>query len=110
MVEAKNIGTLLGFSITMNLGKYLGIPLLYSLVSKDTYQDIVDKMERRLSRWNALYLSLAGRITLAQSMFQIVLIDTMQMTSLPLGVKAKIDQACKKFIWVEASRQQDKYG
>lgn len=50
MLEAKNIGTLLGFSITMNLSKYLGIPLLYSLVSKDTYQDIVDKMERRLSR------------------------------------------------------------
>lgn len=110
MVEAKNIGTLLGFSITMNLGKYLGIRLLYSLVSKDTYQDIVDKMERQLSRWNALYLSLAGRIALAQSMFQVVFIDTMQTTSLLLGVKAKIDQACKKFTWGEASRQQDKYG
>ena len=30
----------------------------------------------------------------------------MQTTSLLLGVKAKIDQACKKFTWGEASRQQ----
>lgn len=102
--EAKKIGSLLGFSITKNLGKYL--PLLHSWVSKHTYEEIVDKVESRLSGWNATHLSLAGRVTLAQFVLQAIPIYAMQTTQLPLGVINKIDQACKKFIWSGASNQQ----
>ncbi|KAH9722962.1 reverse transcriptase domain-containing protein [Citrus sinensis] len=84
---------------------YLGMPLLHSRVSKNTYQGIVDTIERRLSGWNASHLSLAGKITLAQSVIQVVPIYAMQTTSLPVCVKAKIDQACKKFIWSRANPQ-----
>lgn len=89
---------MLGFSVTANLGRYLGMPLLHSQVSKNIYQGIVDIVERWLSGWNASHLSLVGRITLAQSVIQAVPIYAMQTTSLPMCVKAKIDQACKKFI------------
>ncbi|KAH9735402.1 putative ribonuclease H protein [Citrus sinensis] len=97
---------MLGFSVTDNLGRYLGMPLLHSRVFKNTYQGIVDTVERRLSGWNASHLSLAGRITLAQSVIQAVPIYAMQTTSLPVYVKAKIDQACKKFIWSGANPQR----
>lgn len=56
---SKSISKALGFTITNNLGWYLGMPLLHSRVTKNTYQDIVDKVEKRLSSWNASHLSLA---------------------------------------------------
>ena len=64
---ASGIGNALGFSIINNLGRYLGMPLLHDRVSKKTYQNIIDKVDQRLSRWVAKHLSLARRITLAQS-------------------------------------------
>ncbi|KAH9722322.1 putative ribonuclease H protein [Citrus sinensis] len=65
--EAKLIGSALGVSITHDLGSYLGMPLLHSRVNKATYQSILDKVDIRLSGWNAAHLSFAGRVTLAQS-------------------------------------------
>ena len=45
----KRIGAELGFPITKDLGTYLGMPLLHTRVSQHTYQNIIDKVERRLS-------------------------------------------------------------
>lgn len=56
-------------------------------------------MEQRLSGWNVSHLSLARRITIAQSILQALPIYAMQSTDLPAGIKLKIDQACKRFIW-----------
>ncbi|XP_039030625.1 uncharacterized protein LOC120165108 [Hibiscus syriacus] len=44
-----------GFQYTRveNLGKYLGVPLLHNRVTKSTYQYIVQKVQDRLSGWQA---------------------------------------------------------
>ncbi|KAH9783694.1 reverse transcriptase domain-containing protein [Citrus sinensis] len=97
------ISGLLGFSVTFDLGKYLGVPLHHSRVSTNMYQGIIDKVEKRLSGWNASHLSLAGRITLAQSVLQAIPIYVMQIVSLPRGVCEKIDRACRRFIWSGSS-------
>lgn len=97
-IEANNIGKLLGSTTSKDLGKYLGMPLLHSRVTKKTYQDIIGKVDKRLSGQNALHLSLAGRVTLAHSVIQVVPIHAMQTSNLPSRVKNKIDQACKIFI------------
>ena len=68
--EANLIGTTLGVLVTNNLGDYLGMPLIHSRVNKDTYQSILDKVEKRRTGWNAAHLSFAGRVTLAQSVLQ----------------------------------------
>ncbi|KAH9757474.1 reverse transcriptase domain-containing protein [Citrus sinensis] len=96
----------LGFSVASDLGKYLGVPLHHSRVSSSMFQNIVDKVEKRLSGWNASHLSLAGRITLAQSVLQAIPIYVMQTVSLPNGVRERIDRACMRFIWSGSSPQQ----
>ncbi|KAH9685635.1 putative ribonuclease H protein [Citrus sinensis] len=40
----REIKNTLGFSVTKNLGKYLGMPILHSRVTKATYQEILDKV------------------------------------------------------------------
>lgn len=104
--EAHNIGKLLGYTKSKDLGKYLGMPLLHSRVTKKTYQDIIKKVDKRLSGWNALHLSLAGRVTLAHSVIQVVPIYAMQTSNLPSRVKNKIDHACKSFIWSGSATQR----
>ncbi|KAH9659016.1 reverse transcriptase domain-containing protein [Citrus sinensis] len=103
---ASRIDKALGFSITSNLGRYLGMPLLHDRVSKKTYQSIIDKIDQRLSGWAAKHLSLAGRVTLAQSVLQAILIYVMQTTYLPSSVRVKIDQLCRRFIWSGAGSQR----
>ncbi|KAH9770621.1 reverse transcriptase domain-containing protein [Citrus sinensis] len=89
----------LGFTVTADLGKYLGMPLLHGRITKATYQEILDKVDQRLSGWSASHLSLAGRITLTQSVLQDVLIYAMQSTSLPASTTSKLEQICRRFLW-----------
>ena len=103
---ASRIGKALGFSITNNLERYLGMPLLRDRVSKKTYQSTIDKIDQRLSGWATKHLSLAGRITLAQSVLQAIPIYAMQTTYLPSSVRVKIDQLCRRFIWSGAGPQR----
>lgn len=72
-----DIGEITGFSITSNLGEYLSLPLLHSRAAKETYQEIVDKVDKKLSGWNARHQSFAGRITLTQTVIQAIPIYTM---------------------------------
>ncbi|XP_052290822.1 uncharacterized protein LOC127900258 [Citrus sinensis] len=104
------ISGLLGFSVTQDLGKdlgkYLGVPFHHTRVTNNMFQDIVDKVEKRLSGWNASHLSLAGRITLAQSVLQAIPIYVMQIVAIPAGIRERIDRACRRFIWSGSSPHQ----
>ncbi|XP_072059052.1 uncharacterized protein [Arachis hypogaea] len=62
------ISSTLQFSRTGDLGKYFGVPLIHSKVSKIIYSDIINKMNLRLNSWKASSLSLAGRATLEFSL------------------------------------------
>ena len=69
-VDVKKIGDKLGFTTMKDLGTYLGMSLLHKRISKQTYQSLIDRVQQRLSGWTAKHLSLAGRITLTQSVIQ----------------------------------------
>ena len=93
--KGKLLGEALGFTVSSNLGKYLGVPLLHTRVNGSTYSDIVEKVNKRLSGWNASSLSLVGRVTLANTVLQTIPYYSMQSTSLPVSVCNKIERACR---------------
>ncbi|QHO25330.1 Putative ribonuclease H protein [Arachis hypogaea] len=82
-----------------NLGKYLGVPLLYSKVSKHTFDDIINKLNLRLNSWKASSLSLARRSTLVKSVLSSIPLYTMQTALLPSATCNAIDRKCKNFFW-----------
>ncbi|CAL2228907.1 unnamed protein product [Prunus armeniaca] len=57
---ASTIANICGSPLTDCLGNYLGVPLIQSRITKDTYSGIVDKVQRRLASWNSHTLSMAG--------------------------------------------------
>lgn len=68
--EIKRIIGTLGFWAASDLGKYLGMPIQHKRVTKATYQEILEKFDRRLNGWSAKLLSLSGRLTLMQAVIQ----------------------------------------
>ncbi|CAL1410370.1 unnamed protein product [Linum trigynum] len=46
--------------VTSNLGRYLGVPVIHDRVSKYTFLNLIDRIDKRLAGWKASTLSLAG--------------------------------------------------
>src|SRR2546430_2201133 len=97
--RAIDLSSQLEFTLSNDLGKYLGTPLLLRRPTKHTYNDMVEKVTKRLSGWNASTLSLAGRTTLTRAVLQAVPLYTMQTSKIPLSVCDKLDMHCRSFVW-----------
>ena len=48
---ASQIGDSFGFTVTTDIGKYLGVPLIHGRVTKSTYSYLVDKLQLRRSSY-----------------------------------------------------------
>lgn len=44
---SKEIGEITGFSVSKNLGKYLRMQLLHNQVTNNTYQEVLDQVDKR---------------------------------------------------------------
>jgi hypothetical protein len=58
---------ILGCSTTKLPMKYFRLPLGENFKSKDIWNPIVEKLERRLAGWKRIYLSKGGHLTLIKS-------------------------------------------
>ncbi|KAG5529761.1 hypothetical protein RHGRI_030220 [Rhododendron griersonianum] len=97
--KARRLSAASGISLTNDLGKYLGIPLLHKRVSKDHFNHILEKIQKRLSCWKSNTLMLAGRATLIQSSASPIPSYTMQTMKFPASVCDKIDRLHRNFLW-----------
>lgn len=61
---ARDISCICGSPLTSNLGKYLGMLLIYSRVTHAIFSGLIDKVHKRLGKWKSNMLSYAGRATL----------------------------------------------
>ncbi|WCJ40291.1 DNAse I-like superfamily protein [Euphorbia peplus] len=90
---------ILDFRPTSDLGKYLGVPLIHSRITRGTYQYILDGIRGKLLGWAANTLSFAGRITLAKAVLSAIPYFSMQTACLPVYVCSKIDELIRAFLW-----------
>ncbi|CAN1347607.1 Putative ribonuclease H protein At1g65750 [Linum perenne] len=93
------ISSTLGIPLTQDLGRYLGVPVLHERVTKHTYQDVIDRIDQRLSGWKAKSLTLAGRVTLAQSVLSAIPAYVMQTSVLQGATCEAIDKRIRDFVW-----------
>ncbi|CAL9002606.1 unnamed protein product [Prunus brigantina] len=95
---ANSIATISGSPHSSNLGKYLGVPIIHTRVDKTTYQEVIAKVQKRLASWKHHTLSMAGRITLLQSVTAAIPLYTMQTVKLPISVAGGL--GIKKMAWM----------
>ncbi|XP_061365237.1 uncharacterized protein LOC133308608 [Gastrolobium bilobum] len=98
-ILAEELSGELGFSRTVDLGKYLGIPLHHRRVGRAAFSHILDRVQSRINAWNHTSLSLAGRITLSKDVLSAITAYTMQVSVVPLGICNDIEKHIRRFLW-----------
>lgn len=78
---------------------YLGLPLSNKKLSKCAYLPLIQRMNKRLSGWEAKHLSIASRIVLINSMLSSLPTYFMSCLKLPEWVIKDIDKIRRSFLW-----------
>lgn len=62
--------------------------------------NVIEKCEKKLSRWKCQYLSFAGRLTLIKSVLDNSMLTYMMSPfPIPVGVTQRLDNIRRKFLW-----------
>ncbi|CAL8098266.1 unnamed protein product [Prunus armeniaca] len=88
-----------GATRSADMGNYLGVPLVQGRVTKAMYKGVLVKVQAKLAAWKSQLLSMAGRITLIQSVASSIPLYTMQTAMLPQGLCEDLDKSSKSFLW-----------
>jgi hypothetical protein len=78
---------------------YLGMPLGASYKATAVWNPILEKMERRLSGWQKLYLSKGGRLTLLRSTLSSLPTYFLSLFTIPISVAHRIEKLQRDFLW-----------
>ncbi|KAL4300373.1 hypothetical protein AHAS_Ahas17G0194400 [Arachis hypogaea] len=88
-----------GFKEQRDLGRYLGAMITSNRKGKENFKDILERVHNKLKRWKSKCLSLAGRLTLAQSVLSLALNFSMQHERVPRGICLEVEKPQRSFIW-----------
>ncbi|XP_074318322.1 uncharacterized protein LOC141655127 [Silene latifolia] len=80
-------------------GKYLGLPTDFQESKKDIFKGLVENVLLRISSWNGLFLSPAGRLTLILSVLSNLSIFFLSVFKIPVSVTKKINSLLSHFWW-----------
>ncbi|GFS42551.1 hypothetical protein Acr_00g0080480 [Actinidia rufa] len=78
---------------------YLGIPVADSRLSIPQFRPLIDKIAGYISAWAGANLSYAGWTELVKSVLQGVECFWLSILPIPTGVRSKIVQLCRNFLW-----------
>lgn len=79
--------------------KYLGMPLVTSFKTNSIWNPILEKMEKKLSRWKCLYLSKGGRLILLKSTLSSLQMQFLSLFTIPKSVAARLESIQRNFLW-----------
>ena len=83
---------------------YLGIPIGAKSTSSLVWEPLIRKYEDKLSKWNQKILSMAGKVTLINSVLTALPIYTLSFFKLPRRIALKLVSLQRNFLWGGCSR------
>lgn len=94
-----SISSGLRVTCTTSLGTYLGVPIIHGMIRRDTYQYLIDRVQRKLGSWKINLLSKVARLVLIQTTLQAIPVHAMQSTAIPRSIVGAIERICGGFLW-----------
>ncbi|XP_074298508.1 uncharacterized protein LOC141629395 [Silene latifolia] len=89
----------LHISENKRIGRYLGISTEFGSSKKEIFNALIEKVRRRISSWNAIFLSPAGRLTLISSVLSTLSNYVPSVFKIPVSVANKINSLLSYFWW-----------
>lgn len=90
---------ILGIDKEGGVGKYLGLPELFSRKKRDLFSSLVDRIKIRAASWSTRRLSAAGKLTMMKSVLSAIPTYVMSCFELPVGLCNQIQAALTRFWW-----------
>ncbi|GJW76393.1 RNA-directed DNA polymerase, eukaryota [Tanacetum coccineum] len=78
---------------------YLGLPIDCNMANVKSWDPIVDKFSKRLSKWKSSMLSIGGRDTLISSVLGSIGTYYLSLFSMPITVSKKLESIRSHFFW-----------
>ena len=89
----------MGLKIEGSKGKYLGLPMLIGKSKKGTFQEVVERVEKKYQGWEVKILSQADRTSLIRTVTSAMPSCVMSSLRLPKETTKKLDALNRKFWW-----------
>ncbi|WZZ24791.1 hypothetical protein YC2023_008192 [Brassica napus] len=89
----------LGIAKEGGVGKYLGLPELFTRRKRDLFSSIVDRIKLKAASWSSRQLSPAGKLTMLKSVLSAIPTHSMSCFLLPVGLCNQIQSALTRFWW-----------
>ncbi|XP_075091548.1 uncharacterized protein LOC142171749 [Nicotiana tabacum] len=89
------LGGEIGFIPTI----YLGMSLGAKSKSKDMWNGVLKKYEKKLARWKSNYISLGGRLVLINSVLDALPTYMLSLFPIPANVDKRLDTLRRNFLW-----------
>lgn len=93
------IARIIGFSQAKLPSNYLGAPLIDSALKNTSWQQLIEKIESRLSSWTYRTLNMASRLVLIKVDLQSMPLYLFSVLAAPKWVLKKIKTLQCKFSW-----------
>ncbi|XP_074300778.1 uncharacterized protein LOC141632098 [Silene latifolia] len=87
-------------------GKYLGLPTEFQESKKVVFMGLIEAVMKRISSWNGIFLSPAGRLTLISSVLSNLSIFFLSAFKIPPGIDSNLNVWDKK--WVNGQTPEPK--
>jgi len=97
--KVERFSAILNCSIMKVPFKYLGIPVGANHRRIEFWQDMIQKIQKRLALWKGKYLSFAGRVTLIKSVLSTIPLYYLSLFKLPICVEKMIRKIQSDFLW-----------
>jgi hypothetical protein len=95
-----------GYTPVISLGKYLGANIAAGRTTRGKFNHIIEKIQNRLSGWKHQCLSLAGRLTLSNSVLSSIPYYHMQYAKLPKTLCNEMEKIQRGFLWGDTDQSR----
>ncbi|XP_074287998.1 uncharacterized protein LOC141613158 [Silene latifolia] len=82
------------------IGRYLGIETDFGSSKKTIFNALIETVKQRISSWNGIFLSSAGRLTLISSVLSALSNYVLSVFKIPVSVTNKTNSLFSYFWWV----------
>ncbi|XP_059627223.1 uncharacterized protein LOC132270018 [Cornus florida] len=98
-----NILSLFGFEKGLLPVRYLGVPLITTMLRSSDCRAIIDKINLRITHWSSKNLSFAGRLQLIKALLFSTQVYWCSKFNLPMAIIHEMDCLFRSFLWSRPS-------